>query len=89
MPTVRIPSPYRGVTQGKADVTVSGSSVRACLEAVEREFPGFAELLFEADGRPHRFTKLFHNGEPLDATALDAQVAPDDQIEVMSPIAGG
>ncbi|MFQ5512939.1 MAG: MoaD/ThiS family protein [Myxococcota bacterium] len=89
MPKVRIPAPYRGVTKGAAEVAVDGGSVRECLDAVEGAYPGFRELLFEADGSLHRFTKLFHNGEPLAPDALDEPVAPQDEIAVMSPIAGG
>ena len=35
MPTVLVPTAYRGPTRGLAEVVVVGATVRECLEAVE------------------------------------------------------
>ena len=49
MPTLWIPTPLRNLTQGKASVTVSGSSVREALEHLEAQYPGVKERLCEGD----------------------------------------
>jgi hypothetical protein len=92
VPTVSIPTAYRGPTQGEGQVLVSGESVRACLRAVDEKYPGFIGLVLDADGRVHRFVKLFVNGDQLapgDTRALDAPLQPDDRVEVLAAIAGG
>ena len=89
MVKVLIPAPYRGVTSGRSQLEVAGSTLIECLDAEESACPGFRGLLFEADGALHRFTKLFHNGEQVRADHLDRPVVDGDEIEILSPIAGG
>jgi molybdopterin converting factor small subunit len=89
MPKVMIPPPYRGVTRGQAQVSVRGATVLECLDAVEADCPGFRELVFTGDGVLRRFTKIFRNGEPVQADALETSVGEGDEITVMSPLAGG
>jgi molybdopterin converting factor small subunit len=86
MATVLIPPPYRGPTGGLESVEVAGASVRACIEAVEAAHPGFAAQVFDASGEPHKFVKLFVNGDPA---APDAPVGDRDEVEVLAAIAGG
>lgn len=86
MPNVLVPPPYRGPTQGRDAIPVSGETVRECIEAVEAAHPGFAAQIFDAAGKPHSFVKLFVNGDPAPP---EAAVAPDDEIEVLAAIAGG
>ena len=89
MPRVLIPAPYRGPTLGESQVEVEADTVRACIEAVERAHPGFRIFVFEPDGALQRFTKLFRNGDPVPLEALDEPVAADDEIQVMTGVAGG
>ena len=49
MPIIFIPTPLRGLTQGKASVTVSASSVREAIQSLEAEFPGIKERLCEGE----------------------------------------
>jgi molybdopterin synthase sulfur carrier subunit len=49
MPTIFIPTPLRELTQGKASVAVSASSVREAIESLEAEFPGIKERLCEGE----------------------------------------
>ena len=89
MPSVIIPPPYRGPTQGESEVAVSARTVRECLQAVESRYPGFGELVFAADGGLPRYVKLFVNGEVLDPGDLDRGVSDGDAVEVLAAIAGG
>ena len=89
MPQVKIPPPYRGPTGGRAQIEVPGTSVRECIEAVERECPGFGELVIDAAGRLQKFVTLFVNGVEVARDDLDAVVGPDDEVEVLAAIAGG
>jgi sulfur carrier protein ThiS len=89
MPKVLIPPPYRGPTNGEAELVVESQTVRGCIEAVERRFPGILPLVVDAKGNLHRFVKLFVNGEPVDPKRLDQAVAAGDALEIVSAIAGG
>jgi sulfur-carrier protein len=89
MAKVRIPPPYRGPTQGTAELSVEGASVQECLEAVERKFPGFLAQVLDEDGNVHRFVKLFKNGAHLRSEVLRERLASDDDLEIVAAIAGG
>jgi molybdopterin synthase sulfur carrier subunit len=89
MPSVRIPPPYRGPTLGTAEVDADGNTVLACLEAVERKYPGFLPQVLDDDGNLHRFVKLFKNGDHLVRDALRTPLAPGDDLEIIAAIAGG
>ena len=89
MPVVLIPTAYRAPTQGKAEVEVSGSTIRECLDALEERHPGFLELVLDPEGNQHPFVKLFVNDELLSPEVLDAKVEATDRIEVLAAIAGG
>ena len=89
MPKVSIPPPYRGPTQGTAELGVEGASVAECLEAVERKFPTFLPQVLDEDGNVHRFVKLFKNGTQLTREVLREPLAPGDELEIIAAIAGG
>lgn len=89
MPVVIVPEAYRGPTKGVGRIDVDASTVRAALEAVERDHAGFLDLILDGGGRQHRFVKLFVNEEQLDADALDTPLADTDRLEVLAAIAGG
>ena len=87
MPTVLVPTAYRGPTSGQAEVIVEGATVRECLHAVEAQFPHFIEQVLDAGGNAHRFVKLFVNEEQIDD--VDMAIGRDDRVEVLAAIAGG
>lgn len=89
MPKVRIPPPYRGPTQGTAEIQVEGDTVLACLEAVDQKFPGFMAQVIDDDGNVHRFVKLFKNGDQLKGEVLREALAASDDLEIVAAIAGG
>ena len=89
VPQVHIPSRYRVPTKGEGRIEVEANTVRQCIEAVEAIYPGFQELILNAKGELHLFSKLFLNGELLDRNALDTPVSGDDIVAVLAPAAGG
>jgi len=89
VPHVHVPSRYRVPTKGEGRIEVEANTVRGCIEAVEARYPGFQELIFNAKGELHLYSKLFLNGELLDRNALETPVSDDDIIAVLAPAAGG
>ena len=88
MPRVLVPPPYRGPTQGSGEIDVDGDTVLACLEAVDRKYPGFLDQVVTPDRAVHRFVKIFRNGDQLD-DALSVVLDADDEVEILAAIAGG
>jgi molybdopterin synthase sulfur carrier subunit len=89
MPQVEIPPRYRGPTLGRGSFEVEASTVRHCIEAVEAECPGFAELILDAQGNVRRFVSLFVNGDALARDAVDAPIAAGDTLQILAAAAGG
>ena len=89
MPKVEVPPRYRGPTNGVSSLEVEGDTVRACIEAVEAQFPGFASLIFGVDGNIRRYVRLFLNGDAIDQSAVDSEIAPSDSIQILASAAGG
>ena len=89
MPKVEVPPRYRGPTNGVSSLEVEGDTVRACIEAVEAQFPGFSVLIFGVDGNIRRYVRLFLNGDAIDQSAVDSEIAPSDSIQILASAAGG
>jgi len=89
MPTVIIPPPYQGPTRGVGRVEVEAGTLRACLDLLDRRYPGFRAQVVDAGGGVHRFVKLFVNRELAGPDGLDRELRADDEIEIVAAIAGG
>ena len=89
VPVVIVPEAYRGPTRGVSRIEVDASTVRAAVEAVEKDHPGFLTMVLDGGGKLHPFVKLFVNEAQLPADALDTPLAKDDRLEILAAIAGG
>jgi len=89
MPTVVIPVPFRGPTQGQGEVEVEGATIRECLDAVEAEYKGFRAQVVREDGSAQRFIKLFVNQEQVAEADLDVKLERDDEVEILAAVGGG
>jgi len=90
MPTVLIPTPFRGTTQGVAEIEVPSGTVLECLQSVEERCPGFMQLCVDSDGVAQRWNKFFLNEVQIDSSdAMTARVEEGDRLEVLAAVAGG
>lgn len=90
MPTIRIPSPLRKLTDGQSEVTVEGGDVRTALKALERTHPGIGDRLLDDQGNLRRFVNVFVRDEDVRfQEGLDTPVGEDDTISVVPAVAGG
>jgi sulfur-carrier protein len=89
MPTVIIPPPFQGPTRGVGRVEVQGETLRECLDALEGSYPGFRAQIMGAEGRVHRFVKLFVNRDLVPGGDLGAKLGARDELEIVAAIAGG
>ncbi len=86
---VRIPTPLRNLTQGKAEVQEQGGSIQELIENLENKYTGLKERLCEGQDI-RRFINIYVNDEDirfLQGTATPLK--PGDQVSIVPAIAGG
>ena len=87
---VRIPTPLRRLTGGKAEVHVEGASVREVFENVEASHQGVKAKVFDDTGSIRRFINVFVNGEDVrHLQGPETEVKAGDELSVVPAIAGG
>ncbi|MFA9432598.1 MoaD/ThiS family protein [Egicoccus sp. AB-alg2] len=90
MPTVRVPTPLRKLTDGRPEVTVDGADLREVVTNLEAAHPGFGERLLDQDGRLRRFVNVFVRDEDVRFQAgLDTAIDEDDTVSIVPAVAGG
>jgi molybdopterin converting factor small subunit len=90
MPTLRIPTQLRTLTDGAGEVTVDGSTVGEALKALDAAHPGFGERLFDADGNLRRFVNVFVADEDIRfLDGLSTPVEDSTTISIIPAVAGG
>ena len=90
MPTVRIPTPLRQLTQGKEEVAAAGKTVGDLIADLEKHYPGIKERLCDERGQVRRFVNIFQNEEDIRFLQnLDTPVKETDEISIVPAIAGG
>jgi len=87
---VRIPTPLRRLTGGQGEVTAEGRTVQEVLEALERQFPGVKERLYDETGQLRRFVNIYVNDEDIRfAQGVETSLKKGDELSIVPAIAGG
>lgn len=87
---VRIPTPLRKLTQNLDTVQVTGSTVSAIMDDLERQFPGLKERLCDQQGELRRFVNIYLNDEDIRfAQGRQTAVKDGDELAIIPAIAGG
>lgn len=87
MPNMFIPTLIRELTQGKASVTVTGSSVREAIESLEAEYPGIKERLCEGD-KVRANISVFVDGE-VSHLKMSERLEEGSEVHFLIAISGG
>lgn len=86
---VRIPTQLRPLAGGASEVTVEGETVGDVLKALEAEYPGFGDRLFDEDGKLRRFVNVFLGEEDVRfLEGLDTPVGTHG-LSIVPAVAGG
>ena len=90
MPTIRIPTPLRKLTNEQEVVQAAGSNIEEIIADLDKNFPGLKERICDENGNVRRFVNVFVNDEDIrfledKATAVKEQ----DEISIVPAIAGG
>ncbi|MEK6777024.1 MAG: ubiquitin-like small modifier protein 1 [bacterium] len=87
---VRIPTPLRSLTQGQAEVSVGGKSIREIVDNLEKAYPGIKERICDEQGNLRRFVNLYLNDEDVRFLKdLQTEVRDGDGLSIVPAIAGG
>lgn len=90
MPTIRIPTPLRKLTDEQETVQAAGSTIGEIIESLDQAFPGLKERICDDDGNVRRFVNVFLNDE--DIRFLEEKATPvkeTDEVSIVPAIAGG
>jgi molybdopterin synthase sulfur carrier subunit len=90
MPTIRIPTPLRKLTNNEEVVNSTGTTIGAVLEELNSTYPGLGERILDENGVIRRFVNIFVNDE--DVRFLQEKETPlkeTDEVSIVPAIAGG
>jgi len=87
---VRVPGPLRRLTSGESVVEVQGGTVAEVLNALESQYPGFRERIYDDQGKLRQFVNIYKNDEDIRfGSGLDTPVAEGDDLSIVPAVAGG
>jgi molybdopterin converting factor small subunit len=90
MPTIRIPSPLRTYTEGRAEVEIQAGTVAEAMDGFTGQYPALRQHLFNGQGELRPFVNLFLNNEDVrHLQGLDTQLKENDRLMIVPSIAGG
>ncbi len=90
MPSVRIPTPLRRLTNQKDEVDVKAKKVSDLIEELEKQYPGIKERLCDETGNVRRFINLYVNNEDIRfLKGTDTELNDSDIVSIIPAIAGG
>ena len=90
MPTIRIPTPLRKLTNNEEVVTSTGATLGAVLDELNKTYPGLGERILDEQGTIRRFVNIFVNDEDVRfLQEKETPVTENDEISIVPAIAGG
>ncbi len=88
--SVRIPTILRTYTDGAAEVSGEGATLREVLQKLESDFPGIGARILDETGKIRRFVNVYVGEEDVRfVDGLDTATPEGAQISVIPAVAGG
>jgi len=90
MPSVRIPTPLRKLTNELEVVQAAGANIGEVINSLDQAFPGLKERIVDESGNVRRFVNIFVNDEDIRFLEEKATIVKEqDEISIVPAIAGG
>jgi molybdopterin synthase sulfur carrier subunit len=88
--SVRIPTILRTYTDGVAEVSGEGATLREVLQKLDADFPGIGARILDETGKIRRFVNVYVGEEDVRfVDGLDTVTPDGAQISVIPAVAGG
>ncbi|MFI6452082.1 MoaD/ThiS family protein [Streptosporangium amethystogenes] len=88
--SVRIPTILRTYTDGAAEVSGEGETLREVLQKLEADFPGIGARILDETGKIRRFVNVYVGDEDVRfADNLDTATPSGVQVSIIPAVAGG
>ncbi|MFC4060303.1 MoaD/ThiS family protein [Planomonospora corallina] len=88
--SVRIPTILRTYTNGAAEVSGEGATLREVLEKLDADYPGIGARILDETGKIRRFVNVYVGEEDVRfADNLDTATPPGVQVSIIPAVAGG
>mgnify|MGYP001071506533 CR=1 FL=1 len=88
--SVRIPTILRTYTQGAAEVTGEGATLREVLQKLDADYPGIGARILDEQGKIRRFVNVYVGEEDVRfADGLDTATPDGSLISIIPAVAGG
>jgi molybdopterin synthase sulfur carrier subunit len=87
---VRIPTPFRRVTNGASEVETRAQDVAGLIDDLERQYPGLRDRLVEESGELRGFINIYVNQEDVRfLSGRETALRDGDEVAIVPAIAGG
>jgi len=87
---VHIPTPFRRLTGGRADIDGDGGNVSDLLVDLEERFPGFRGVMFDNQGQIPPHIKIYVNSQDIASLGgLTTPLREGDRVAIIPATAGG
>jgi hypothetical protein len=70
-------------------IPIPAATIEEGLQRLVEQHPDLRPVLFDGEGRFRQVHRLFLNDQSLDSTALGSAAGPDDDVTILTAIAGG
>ncbi|MBF9072197.1 MoaD/ThiS family protein [Streptacidiphilus fuscans] len=88
--TVRIPTILRTYTDGKAEVTVEGTTLAEVIKDLEANHTGISARLLDDSGKLRRFVNVYVNEDDVRfAEGLETATPDGAGVSIIPAVAGG
>ena len=87
---VRIPAPLRKLTEDRDVLAGEGDNLLACIDGLDRQYPGLKERLCDETGELRRFVNVYINGEDVRfQQGVQTPLKGGDEVSIVPAVAGG
>ena len=88
--SVRIPTILRTYTDGNAEVTGEGATLREVFAKLDSDYPGIGARILDESGKIRRFVNVYVGEEDVRfVDGLDTAAPEGVQISIIPAVAGG
>ncbi len=88
--TIQVPGALRNYCQGVSQISLSASSVRDALDALERRYPSLHRNICDETGAVRRHINVFVNTSNMrDREGLNTALVPGDIVMILPAVSGG